>query len=192
MKLTSVMLYSYRYKDIVECDRIVVWTVKGDHCVSSLRSPLPSPQYLALLETILSSELTTTPWTGTGERVTLKRKSHFFRKTDEIEEDEEDSDKGQKELNKSEIRRLKKEKRKKEWEELLRVKPGDDYEDPEEVAAIEKATQQMGDYKLKTSSDYVVSEEQRMSTAKKQRELIICRNTVSDKGVYCIPIVLLL
>ena len=137
---------------------------------------------MALLETILSSELTTTPWTATGERVSIKRKSHFFRTKDEIEEDEEDSNIEHKELSKSEIRRLKKEKRKKEWEELLQVKPGDDYEDPEEVAAIEKATQQMGDYKLKTSSDYVVSEEQRMSTAKKQRELIICRNTVSDKA----------
>lgn len=165
--------------------------MKGDHYVSSLRSPFPSPQYLALLETIQSSELITTPWTATGERVSIKRKSHFFRTKDEIEEDDEDNNKEHKELNKSEIRRLKKEKRKKEWEELLQVKPGDDYEDPEEVAAIEKATQQMGDYKLKTSSDYVVSEEQRMSTAKKQRELIACRNTVSDKAVYYIQIVLL-
>ena len=83
------------------------------------------------------------------------------------------------ELSKSEIRRQKKEKRRKEWEEFNQMKPGVGYEDPEEVAAINKTMSQMGDYKLKTSSNYIVSDQQRMSTDKKRRELLICRNNVS-------------
>ena len=85
------------------------------------------------------------------------------------------------ELSKSEIRRQKKEKRRKEWEKFNQTKPGVGYEDPEEVAAINKAMSQMGDCKLKTSSDYIVSDQQRMSTDKKRRELLvlICRNNVS-------------
>ena len=44
---------------------------------------------------------------------------------------------------------------------------------------INKAMSQMGDYKLKTSSDYVDSDQKRMSTDNKRRELLICRNNVS-------------
>ena len=83
------------------------------------------------------------------------------------------------ELSKSEIRRQKKEKRRREREEFNQTKLGVGYEDPEEVAAINKAMSQMGDYKLKMSSDYIVSDQQRMSTDKKRRELLICRNNVS-------------
>lgn len=136
-----------------------------------------------MLEKVLSTETAnSTPWTGGG----AEDRGHFARrKTKIIDPAELEGMKGdgieeqKKELSKSEQRRLRKEKRKKEWNELYQEKPGDQYEDPDEVAAIEKATQQLGDYKLKTSSDYVVSDQQRISTEKKRKELIICRNSVS-------------
>lgn len=170
---------------MVECERIVVWTVQGDHWVSTFRCPAPSPRYLALLEDVLSSEISSTPWTATGGRGLLRRKT---RGSDSIGLDVLKS-KGSvgesTEVSKSEARRLKKEKRKKEWEEFYLTKPGADYEDPEEVDAIEKAISKLGDYKLKTSSDYVVSDQQRMSTEKKRRELLICRNNVREQHVTC-------
>ena len=43
---------------------------------------------------------------------------------------------------------------------------------------MEEATQNMGDYKLKSASDYVVGDEQRMSTDKKRRQLLFMRNMV--------------
>jgi WD40 repeat protein len=170
-----------KYKDNVECDRIVVWTISDDgsdrYWVSTFRCVSPSPQYLALLDKIMSSDALSTPGTAImGEKGTaVRRKTRII---DPLELDglkEETDGDFDKELSKSELRRLRREKRKKEWEELYQTKPGDQYEDPEEVAAIERATQRMGDYKLKTSTDYVVSDQQRMSTEKKRRELIICR-----------------
>lgn len=43
---------------------------------------------------------------------------------------------------------------------------------------MQQATQNMGDYKLKSASDFVVSEEQRVSTEKKRRQLLFMRNMV--------------
>ena len=65
-----------------------------------------------------------------------------------------------------------------QWEDLYRRKPGEGFEDPEEVLALQQATQNMGDYKLKSASDYVVSEEQRVSTEKKRRQLLLMRKMV--------------
>ena len=178
------MSFITRYKDTVECERTVVWTVRGGYWVSTFRCAAPSSQYLELLEKILSSDQasTNTPSTaGTGPsgRVPMRRKT---RGQDTLALDVlkgKGSIAESVDLSKSEIRRQKKEKRRREWEEFNQTKPGAGYEDPEEVLAISKAKSEMGDYKLKTSSDYVVSDQQRMSTEKKRRELLICRNNVS-------------
>ena len=45
---------------------------------------------------------------------------------------------------------------------------------------MEEATQNMGDYKLKSASDYVVGDEQRVSTDKKRQQLLFMRNMVSS------------
>lgn len=45
---------------------------------------------------------------------------------------------------------------------------------------MEEATQNMGDYKLKSASDYVVGDEQRVSTDKKRKQLLLMRNMVSS------------
>lgn len=46
---------------------------------------------------------------------------------------------------------------------------------------MQKATQHMGDYKLKSSSDYVVSEEQRMTTEKTRKQLLLMRKMVMEE-----------
>lgn len=175
-----------RYKDVVECERIIVYTVNGSHWVSSYRCPSPSQQYLDLLEQVLNADLSSTPWTATGGRGLLRRKTKGSENIG-IEllkaKTGEDNIGGMgganaSDLTKSEVRRLKKERRRREWEEFRSLKPGEDYEDPEEVESIERAISQLGDYKLKTSSDYVVSDQQRMSTEKKRKELLLCRNKV--------------
>ena len=178
------MSFFTRYKDTVECERTVVWTVRGGYWVSTFRCAAPSSKYLELLEKILSSDQATTntlstAGTGPSGRVPMRRKT----RRQETLALEVLKGKGSLvesvDLSKSEIRRQKKEKRRREWEEFNQTKPGAGYEDPEEVSAISKAKSEMGDYKLKTSSNYVVSDQQRMSTEKKRRELLICRNNVS-------------
>lgn len=64
----------------------------------------------------------------------------------------------------------KRELRQAQWKEFLDSRLPDDYEDPNEVAAIQEAKTHMGDFKLKSASDYVVA--QRVNT-KSAREKVI-------------------
>ena len=57
-------------------------------------------------------------------------------------------------------------------------KPGKGEEDPEEAALVEQFKGNMGDYKLKTASDYVVPKHQRVTFSKKRRSLLLLRNQV--------------
>ena len=178
-----MLLLFCRYKDCVECERVVVHGIKNKQNVSFLRTASPSTKFLELMDKAVSSDVNMTPWTAQGGEITAtRRKTRHMMDVEEGDGQgvgEEEGEIETKELTKSETRRLKKEKRKREWEELYRIKPGEKFEDPVEVEAIVKAKREMGDYKLKTSSDFVVSEEQRTSTSKKRHELVLCRSTVS-------------
>jgi hypothetical protein len=57
--------------------------------------------------------------------------------------------------------------------ELLDEKPGNDYEDPMDVAAIRYAETHMGDYKLKTDKNYIVPESERVDADKKRRQMAL-------------------
>ena len=59
-------------------------------------------------------------------------------------------------------------------------KPDKGAEDPEEAMAVLLFKDNMGDYKLKTSSDYVVPKEQRVTLAKKRRKLLTLRKQVTN------------
>lgn len=66
-------------------------------------------------------------------------------------------------LKKMEEKKLKRLKRKKEWKDLIDSRLPDDYENPEDLASIKFAEDNLGDFKLKSSDDYVVPENQRMN-----------------------------
>ena len=51
--------------------------------------------------------------------------------------------------------------------------------DPEDARLLEKARENLGDYKLKTASDYVVPEHQRVTTKSKRKQLMMMRAQVS-------------
>uniref|UniRef100_A0AAY4ATV8 Cilia- and flagella-associated protein 44 n=1 Tax=Denticeps clupeoides TaxID=299321 RepID=A0AAY4ATV8_9TELE len=72
---------------------------------------------------------------------------------------------------KAEKARAKIQKRKKEWADLYNSKPNLNYEDPEDVQAIHLATENMGDFKLKTAKDFTVPEHLRMNAEKKKVQL---------------------
>lgn len=56
----------------------------------------------------------------------------------------------------------------------------DNYEDPDDVAAIQEAQNNMGDYKLKTADDYVVPDHLRMNVEKAIMKLLVLKELVSD------------
>ena len=107
---------SLRYKSVVECERVTVWTFEGLESVSSFRSVVPSQEYLQLMETVLSSEQTYTPWT-VGEQRTRRVRPMGGEEGGGGASEVESSPQGQaapEQLSKNEARRLKKEQRKRE------------------------------------------------------------------------------
>jgi len=65
-----------------------------------------------------------------------------------------------------------------QWQELNSGKPDDDYEDPEEVAAIHEAKENTGDFKLKSADDFVVPDHLRMNTEKALTKLLVLNQQV--------------
>lgn len=79
----------------------------------------------------------------------------------------------EKSLTKEEVRSLRRRRRELEWESFLARKPEGDYEDPEDVRAIEDAKKNMGDFKLKSDPKYIASHEERVNTDKKKDHLLL-------------------
>ena len=78
------------------------------------------------------------------------------------------------------MRHICKEQRKRDWDKLLRIKPNQEIEYHDEEIAIRNAQQHIGDYKLKTSSDYIVSTKKTASTDNKRHQLLHCRQLVCN------------
>ena len=57
------------------------------------------------------------------------------------------------------------------YKDLMKEKPDNKYEDPKDVSGIQYAQNNMGDYKLKTSDDYIVPENERIDAEKKLRQI---------------------
>ncbi|NXB99125.1 CFA44 protein, partial [Orthonyx spaldingii] len=62
-------------------------------------------------------------------------------------------------------------KRRAEWHELYKSKPRENYENPKDAEEIKEAQETIGCYRLKTASDYVLTEHERMNTEKKMMQL---------------------
>ena len=82
-------------------------------------------------------------------------------------------------LRKMEDRKLKRLKRKREWKILLGSELPVDYENPEDLANIKNAEDNLGDFKLKSSKDFIVPEEQRMNVYKAVERLMKIKQFVS-------------
>lgn len=82
-------------------------------------------------------------------------------------------------LKKMEERKLKHLRRKKEWKDLMDSRLPDNYENPEDVASIKYAEENLGDFKLKSSDDYVVPENQRMNVFRAVERLMQVKEFVS-------------
>ena len=62
----------------------------------------------------------------------------------------------------------------------MKRKPDDKFEDPHDVELLRIATESIGDYKLKSSKDYVVPEDQQVTTERKRHELLLLRNKLFE------------
>lgn len=81
---------------------------------------------------------------------------------------------------KAQQRRAKRRQRQERWEALMAEKPDETSVDPEDLQAIRAAEENMGDYHLKTSDEYVVPLEERINTARKREQLVRLRQRMFD------------
>ncbi|XP_070322031.1 cilia- and flagella-associated protein 44 isoform X5 [Odocoileus virginianus] len=178
-----------RFRDSLESDTIVVHAIQSDHKISSYRLVKPS-KYSKTKRTSQSerrpSKFERFEKEGTGrkdsqrdtggsisvpEESVIEKGKKFRPKTLSEIMVENQIEKTRKLILKAERAQMKIQQRKKEWEELYKSKPDDDYEDPKDVQAIKEAQLFMGDFNLKTASDYKIPEHMRINAAKKEEEL---------------------
>ncbi|XP_022324096.2 cilia- and flagella-associated protein 44-like isoform X1 [Crassostrea virginica] len=186
-----------RYKDVVECERIVVKAFKTPHEVASFRAAKLSDDFYHMKAdferrktmTMMKDDITRDPTrdllggktlhsddqTGTGgkhgdqggAKVTTTLKGSMGERINKA-------------LHKVEEKKQKRAARRAQWEELYNTKPDDDYEDPADVSAIKEAKDNMGDYKLKTAKDYVVPDHLRMNVEKARGRLLILKDLIHE------------
>ncbi|XP_074260450.1 cilia- and flagella-associated protein 44 isoform X3 [Saimiri boliviensis] len=185
----GLMKLKNRFRDPLESDTIVVHAIQSDHKITSYRLVQPS-KYSKFRRASQSerrpSKLDRFEKEGTGrkdsqrdagESVTAQEESiiekgkKFRPKTLSEIMVKNQIEKTRKLILKAERAQLKIQQRKKEWEELYKSKPDDDFEDPKDLQAIKEAQVCMGDFNLKTAPDYKIPEHMRINAAKKEEEL---------------------
>ncbi|XP_060551905.1 LOW QUALITY PROTEIN: cilia- and flagella-associated protein 44-like [Ruditapes philippinarum] len=185
-----------RFKDVVECDRIVVKAFESAHEVASFRaSKLSDDFYIKKAEFERKrTQLTKDDITRDPTRDLLTGATRITDSTGQIGEKAEDQTgakvittlKGSmgeritKALYKVEEKKKKRAERKAQWAELYETKPDDDYEDPADISAIKEAKDNMGDYKLKTANDYVVPDHLRMNVDKARGRLLVLKDLIHE------------
>nr|XP_040126301.1 cilia- and flagella-associated protein 44 isoform X3 [Ictidomys tridecemlineatus] len=178
-----------RFRDPLENDTIVVHAIQTDHKISSYRLVKPSKyskHKRASQSERRMSKLDRFEKEGSGKRdsqretggsISMQEESmigkgkKFRPKTLSEIMIQNQIEKTRKLIQQAERAQQKIQQRKKEWEELYKSKPDDDYEDPKDVQAIKEAQVYMGDFNLKTAADYKIPEHMRINAAKKEEEL---------------------
>ncbi|NWS85973.1 CFA44 protein, partial [Toxostoma redivivum] len=74
-------------------------------------------------------------------------------------------------------------KRRAEWHELYKSKPRDIYEDSRDAEEIKEAQENIGCYRLKTATNYTLTEDKRISTEKKMMQLAALEDLMHNMKV---------
>ncbi|XP_072781190.1 cilia- and flagella-associated protein 44 isoform X3 [Taeniopygia guttata] len=70
-------------------------------------------------------------------------------------------------------------KRRAEWHELYKSKPRDNYENSKDAEEIKAARENIGCYRLKSATNYTLTENERISTEKKMMQLAILEDLIN-------------
>ncbi|XP_033757971.1 cilia- and flagella-associated protein 44-like isoform X3 [Pecten maximus] len=186
-----------RFKDVVECERIVVRAFNTSHEIASFRAAKLSDDFYTLkaeferrrTQTMMRDDLTRDP---TRDLMTGQTRHTDVGGDGEKKDDQSGlkvtttlkgsmGERISKALQKVEEKKKKRAARKAQWSDLFNTKPDDDYEDPADVSAIKEAKDNMGDYKLKTAQDYVVPDHLRMNVEKARGRLLILKDIIHEQ-----------
>ncbi|KAH0625031.1 hypothetical protein JD844_033049 [Phrynosoma platyrhinos] len=190
-----------RFRGNLEYDTIVVCAMRSNHRISTYR-------LLAIPEKFYKARKQSQSWKRRMSKFDWKVKDDSRRESQKdvlyasqasaITEEEETEKKKKpqtvasrivenrmerlrKIIEKAEKAKAKIQQRKKEWEELYKSKPSDNYEDPQDVEDIKYAQENMGDFKLKTATNYKIPEHMRINAAKKMNQLTSLELAIHEK-----------
>ncbi|KAL8598401.1 hypothetical protein ACOMHN_032678 [Nucella lapillus] len=186
-----------RFKDVVECERIVLKAFMTPHEVNSFRASKLSDDFYQLkaeYERKKTMGQTKDDFTRDPTRDLLAGQQRVAEGAGQGS-DTVDAEVGAKvitslkgsmgeritkALSKVEEKKKKRAIRRAMWEDLYGSKPDDNYEDPSDVEAIREAKDNMGNYKLKTAKDYVVPDHLRMNVEKARGRLLVLKDQIHE------------
>ncbi|XP_039256736.2 cilia- and flagella-associated protein 44-like isoform X2 [Styela clava] len=187
-----------RFSDMIDCPRITLHALNSEHTVSSYRITRLADEYFKLEKNIAERARLGSLDGGNIKGRRLSDGLDIGRKQSTKEELEHQqsflqgavkkqkgttlqgrqAEKVAKAIKKAEEAKKKREQRQKEWDDLYKSKPAENYEDPADISDIQEAKANIGDFKLKTASDYVVPEHLRMDTEKKKTQILILQGLI--------------
>ena len=183
-KLILSRVKSYFYQQL-EFDLTMVRSFSTDHFISTFPLVQPTPDFEEIrnqLETIRLQSEANRGTSDIGSKIHMDasdKKGDGFDAITNPSLDKVDvkvsgalGDRISRALKRVSERKLRRAKRRQEWENLRASEPGADWEDPDDVAAIEYAKLHIGDYKLKSADDYVVPPQLRMNAFKAALRLL--------------------
>ncbi|XP_042312653.1 cilia- and flagella-associated protein 44 isoform X2 [Sceloporus undulatus] len=200
---TGLRKLQERFRGNLEYDTIVVCAMRSNHRISTYRLLAISEKFYKARKQSQSwkRRLSKFDWKAQAEqrRESLKE-GLYSSQASAITEEETETEKVKKKpktvasrivenrmdrlrkiIEKAEKAKAKIQQRKKEWEELYKSKPSDNYEDPQDVEDIKHAQENMGDFKLKTATNYKIPEHMRMNAAKKMNQLTSLELAIHEK-----------
>ncbi|XP_060090627.1 cilia- and flagella-associated protein 44 [Heteronotia binoei] len=196
-----------RFRSNIEYDRIVVRAMTSSHEISTYRLLAISENLYKVKKRTQVGRRRTSKYDWKGKEVDQKKDSqkelgtvlsqsaatgeeeaeteklrtrpHAQTVTSRIVENR--MEKLRKIIEKADKAKAKIQQRKKEWDDLYKSKPSDDYEDPTDVQNIKDAQENMGDFKLKTATNYKIPEHMRMNAEKKTNQLASLEVAIHEK-----------
>ncbi|KAA3681859.1 uncharacterized protein DEA37_0009501 [Paragonimus westermani] len=158
----------------LDCDRILVRAFSTGHCVSSVRTNKLSNEHIRTKEALQQAK---------AEQLAKKAQIDQPSSPRSIQTKLDDSAAQKKIISESSQQQMKgarglrvarklhvleetqrrRQARRAQWEQLEAMKPADNYEDPEDLKAITLAKENMGDFKLKSAQNYIVSDRAKLN-----------------------------
>ncbi|XP_061484299.1 cilia- and flagella-associated protein 44 [Rhineura floridana] len=197
-----------RFRGNLEYDTIVVCAMRSNHRISTYRLLAISENLYKSRKQSQAGKRRQSKFDWKGKEVEQRRESQkdlrakFSTQTTVTSDEEPDTErvhrrshphtvasrivenrmeKLRKIIEKADKARAKIQQRKNEWDELFKSKPSDNYEDPQDVENIKQAQENMGDFKLKTATNYKIPEHMRMNADKKTNQLASLEVAIHDK-----------
>uniref|UniRef100_A0A8D0G0V4 Cilia- and flagella-associated protein 44 n=1 Tax=Sphenodon punctatus TaxID=8508 RepID=A0A8D0G0V4_SPHPU len=181
-----------QFRDSLEYDTVVVHAMGSSHQISTYRLLAISEKYYSIRDQSQTGKRRLSKFDWKGKETDQRRQSQEDTGAAGVAEEETEAEKMKKRsqaqtaagrmaetridtikkiIEKADRAKAKIMQRKKEWDELFKSKPSDNYEDPKDVQDIQEAQENMGDFKLKTATNYKIPEHMRMNAEKKKIQL---------------------